>query len=123
MADGGLCCGSAGIYNLTQPETARQLRERKLDHALATGADVIVTANPGCLLHLRAGLAERGSAVQVKHIVELLDEAGTASLPGPPAKTGPHPPSHSPNPGRGGEDRSSPGVEGIPHGHAAHASR
>ncbi|HZU76941.1 MAG TPA: heterodisulfide reductase-related iron-sulfur binding cluster, partial [Dehalococcoidia bacterium] len=89
MADGGLCCGSAGIYNLTQPETARQLRERKLDHALATGADVIVTANPGCLLHLRAGLAERGSAVQVKHIVELLDEAGTASLPGPPAKTGP----------------------------------
>ncbi len=46
-----------------------------IDRAAATGARIIVTANPGCLLHLRAGLAAHGSDVQVRHIVELLDEA------------------------------------------------
>jgi glycolate oxidase iron-sulfur subunit len=75
MAEGGLCCGSAGVYNVTHPEQARRLQQRKLDRALATGATVIATANPGCLLHLRAGLAERGGEVAVRHIVELLDEA------------------------------------------------
>ena len=75
MAESALCCGSAGIYNVTNPGESRQLQQRKLDHALATGAAVIATANPGCLLQLRSGLAERGSAVQVKHVVELLDEA------------------------------------------------
>jgi glycolate oxidase iron-sulfur subunit len=75
LSDGGLCCGSAGVYNLTHPAEARQLRERKLDAALATGADVIATTNPGCLLHLRAGLVARGSSVQVRHVVELLDAA------------------------------------------------
>src|SRR3954447_11390619 len=75
LRDGGLCCGSAGVYNVTHPAEARQLRERKLDAALATGADVIATANPGCLLQLRAGLAARGRRVQVRHVVELLDAA------------------------------------------------
>ena len=75
MAEGGLCCGSAGVYNVTHPEQARQLQQRKLDRALATDAAVIATANPGCLLHLRAGLVERGGDVVVRHIVELLDEA------------------------------------------------
>jgi glycolate oxidase iron-sulfur subunit len=75
LRDGGLCCGSAGVYNVTHPEEARRLRERKLDAALATGADVIATANPGCLLQLRVGLAARGSRVQVRHVVELLDAA------------------------------------------------
>lgn len=75
MGDGGLCCGSAGIYNLTHPEQARRLGERKVAQALATGMQVLVTANPGCLLHLRALLAEQGSAIRVRHIVELLDEA------------------------------------------------
>ena len=78
MAESALCCGSAGIYNVTNPKESRQLQQRKLGNALATGAETIVTANPGCLLQLKSGLAERGSAVQVKHIVELLDEA-TAS--------------------------------------------
>ena len=77
LDDGGLCCGSAGVYNVTHPAAGRALRERKLDAALATGADVIATANPGCLLHLRAGLAARGSRVQVRHVVELLDAAGS----------------------------------------------
>jgi glycolate oxidase iron-sulfur subunit len=75
MAESGLCCGSAGIYNVTNPAESRRLQQRKLDNALATGAQTIATANPGCLLQLQSGLRERGSAVQVKHVVELLDEA------------------------------------------------
>jgi glycolate dehydrogenase iron-sulfur subunit len=75
MEEASLCCGSAGIYNVTEPERSRELMERKLDHALATGAETIVTANPGCQLQLQAGLRERGSKVEVRHIAELLDEA------------------------------------------------
>ena len=75
MAESALCCGSAGIYNVTNPDESRRLQQRKLDHALSTGAGTIVTANPGCLLQLQSGLRERGSDVQVKHIVEVLDEA------------------------------------------------
>jgi glycolate oxidase iron-sulfur subunit len=77
LADGELCCGSAGVCNVTHPAAAGALRERKLDAALATGADVIATANPGCLLQLRAGLAARDSRVQVRHVVELLDAASS----------------------------------------------
>ncbi len=75
MAESSLCCGSAGVYNITNPKESRQLRERKLDRALQTHAGVIVTANPGCLMQLRAGLIARGSGVRVQHIVELLDAA------------------------------------------------
>lgn len=75
MRESALCCGSAGIYNLTQPRMGATLRERKLDCALDTRPDVIVTANPGCLLHMRAGLAERKSGVRVMHIIDLLAEA------------------------------------------------
>ncbi|MBA2447720.1 MAG: 4Fe-4S ferredoxin, partial [Chloroflexi bacterium] len=75
MAESSLCCGSAGVYNVTNPRESRQLQERKLDNALKTGAEVIATANPGCLIQLESGLAERGSDVRVKHIVELLDDA------------------------------------------------
>ena len=75
MAESSLCCGSAGIYNVTNPRESRQLQQRKLDHALGTGADVIVTANPGCLIQLQSGLVERGSHMWVKHIIEVLDEA------------------------------------------------
>ena len=75
IQEAGLCCGSAGIYNVTNPSQSRQLQRRKIDNALRVDPEVIVTANPGCLLQLRAGLAERGSAVQVKHLAEVLDEA------------------------------------------------
>lgn len=78
MAESGLCCGSAGVYNITNPGESRRLRERKLDHALATGAHLIVTANPGCQMQLQAGLRERGSDCEVCHIVELIDRAGRA---------------------------------------------
>jgi glycolate oxidase iron-sulfur subunit len=75
MAESSLCCGSAGVYNLTNPKESRQLQQRKLDHAAATAAQVIVTANPGCLIQLQSGLEERSEPTQVKHIIELLDEA------------------------------------------------
>lgn len=75
MGDGGLCCGSAGVYNLTHPKQARRLGEQKVAQALATGARVLITANPGCLLHLRALLAEQGHTMRVRHIAEVLDEA------------------------------------------------
>jgi glycolate oxidase iron-sulfur subunit len=83
IEEAGLCCGSAGIYNLTNPEQSRELQQRKLDNALAATPAVIVTSNPGCLLQLRGGLAERKSRVQVKHLAEILDEA-TAPLSGAP---------------------------------------
>lgn len=74
LPEAEVCCGSAGSYNLVEPEMARRLRERKVDHILATGADCVAAANPGCALQIRAGLAARGSAVRVVHPVELLDE-------------------------------------------------
>jgi glycolate oxidase iron-sulfur subunit len=80
MAESDLCCGSAGVYNLTHPETAAQLGVRKLDNAAATGAPTIVTANPGCLLQLQAGAARRGLAVQVRHVADVLDEAYGAEI-------------------------------------------
>lgn len=75
MDESALCCGSAGIYNVTHPETAAKLLNRKLDNAVATGATVIATANPGCLLQLRAGVEARGLAMQVEHIVDIIDAA------------------------------------------------
>jgi glycolate oxidase iron-sulfur subunit len=75
IEEAGLCCGSAGVYNVTNPVESRQLQQRKLDNALAQDPQIIVTANPGCLLQLKSGLAERKSHVQVKHLAEVLDDA------------------------------------------------
>ncbi|WP_097653451.1 (Fe-S)-binding protein [Candidatus Chloroploca asiatica] len=75
MNESSLCCGSAGVYNVTQPEMAAQLGARKVKNALATGAKVIATANPGCALQLAGELRRRGEEVQVRYIVELLDES------------------------------------------------
>jgi glycolate oxidase iron-sulfur subunit len=75
MQESALCCGSAGVYNITQPEMAAQLGARKVDRALDTGAELIVTANPGCAVQLAGELRSRGAGVQVRYIVELLDEA------------------------------------------------
>lgn len=75
MPESAMCCGSAGIYNLLQPAMASALLERKLDNAAATGAAVIVSANPGCMLQLEYGLRRRQSPVEVVHIMTLLDRA------------------------------------------------
>ncbi len=69
------CCGSAGIYNVAQNELAMQILDAKMDDVATTSADVIATANVGCMLQLRAGVARRGLKMEVKHVLELLDEA------------------------------------------------
>jgi glycolate oxidase iron-sulfur subunit len=69
------CCGSAGIYNLTQPEMADRLLRRKTRNIESTRADAVVTANPGCILQIQAGLRARGLDMPVLHLVELLDRA------------------------------------------------
>jgi glycolate oxidase iron-sulfur subunit len=73
IADGGTCCGSAGIYNLVQPETARELGERKARTVQATRAGLLVSANPGCAMQIAAALAARGAQLPVAHIAEVLD--------------------------------------------------
>jgi glycolate oxidase iron-sulfur subunit len=69
------CCGSAGIYNLTQPEMADRLLRRKVRNVAATGAEAVVTANPGCILQIQVGLRAQGAERPVLHLVELLDRA------------------------------------------------
>jgi glycolate oxidase iron-sulfur subunit len=69
------CCGSAGIYNLIQPEMADKLLQRKLDHIAATGASIVAAGNPGCLLQIENGAAARGLPVEVVHPVTLLARA------------------------------------------------
>ena len=75
MEESSLCCGSAGIYNVTNPEMSSKLLDRKLHHALETEAAVIVSANPGCIMQLAGGLRARHSPVRVQHLMDLLDEA------------------------------------------------
>jgi glycolate oxidase iron-sulfur subunit len=72
-AEQEICCGSAGIYNLVQPEAARELGERKAANVLATRPDVYASANPGCLLQVTAALRRAGQPLSAAHPVELLD--------------------------------------------------
>ncbi|HXO17662.1 MAG TPA: (Fe-S)-binding protein [Candidatus Dormibacteraeota bacterium] len=75
MDESAVCCGSAGIYNLTQPEMASRLQRRKVEAIRRTGATIVATANPGCATQVAAGLRAVGYRAEVKHIVELLDRA------------------------------------------------
>lgn len=70
-----LCCGSAGIYNVVQAEMSMALLEKKMANVNLTGAEVIATANPGCMLQLRAGVKLHGCGQRVAHVVEILDES------------------------------------------------
>jgi glycolate dehydrogenase iron-sulfur subunit len=79
LGEAEMCCGSAGIYNLTEPTMAQRLLDRKMTHVEATGATTVVTANPGCILQLAAGLRARGRDVEVLHVVEVLDRAYAAA--------------------------------------------
>jgi glycolate oxidase iron-sulfur subunit len=75
MALSDLCCGSAGVYNVTEPKAALDLLSDKMEHAQRTKAQAILTANPGCILQLRAGAAIHKTGQEVLHVVELLDRA------------------------------------------------
>lgn len=70
-----LCCGSAGVYNLVEPELAGKLGERKAEHAKAAHVDAVVTANPGCLFQLNAHLKQDPASPKLLHLAELLAES------------------------------------------------
>jgi len=85
LKESDVCCGSAGIYNLLHPGEAGALLERKLERVAESGAEIVLTGNPGCLMQLEAGLRRRGMTVAVMHPVELLArayEVGAGSAPG-----------------------------------------
>jgi glycolate oxidase iron-sulfur subunit len=69
------CCGSAGIYNITNQEMAFQLLDRKMNNILATGANVVVTGNPGCMMQIALGAQQKGLNLVVMHPIQLLDES------------------------------------------------
>ena len=77
IAESDICCGSAGIYNLLEPATADQLRDRKVQSVLATEADALVSSNPGCLMQIACGLEAAGRPIPTLHLVELLDRSIT----------------------------------------------
>ena len=70
-----ICCGSAGIYNVVHNRMAMRILERKMESVNATGAQIVATANPGCMLQLQAGVRLHGSGQKVMHVVEILDQA------------------------------------------------
>jgi Fe-S oxidoreductase len=80
LRDAGVCCGSAGVYNLLQPEAARELGSRKADSVAASGASLLISANPGCTLQISSELTARGVPLRTAHTAEILD----ASINGVP---------------------------------------
>ena len=74
MAHPDLCCGSAGLYMLTQRDMSTRILDQKMGEVAATGVQTIVTANPGCMMQLQRGVRRAGLAAEVKHVVELVDE-------------------------------------------------
>jgi len=75
LEDSDQCCGSAGIYNLIEPDVSDAVLAPKLRHIAATGAPIVVTGNPGCLMQIGAGLLQSGSTTRVVHPIDLLDAA------------------------------------------------
>jgi glycolate oxidase iron-sulfur subunit len=75
LYEGDLCCGSAGTYNLEQPEIAKQLGARKANNIVASGADMVVMGNIGCMTQIRTHLAQVGHPIPVLHTIELLAQA------------------------------------------------
>jgi glycolate oxidase iron-sulfur subunit len=82
--DSDTCCGSAGVHNLLEPDSAREIGERKVESVLAAAPDLLVSANPGCTLQIQMLLRERGKAMRTAHPIEVLDASirGTEIDPG-----------------------------------------
>ncbi len=75
LRESDMCCGSAGTYNLTQPDMARRLLDRKVSNIIETGAQVVAMGNPGCMAWIARGLKAAGSSIRVMHTIEVLNEA------------------------------------------------
>ena len=82
--DSDTCCGSAGVHNLLEPESAREIGERKVDSVLAAAPELLVSANPGCTLQIQMLLRERGHDVRTAHPIEVLDASIRGVQPGRP---------------------------------------
>ena len=78
VPDADVCCGAAGLYNVLEPEMSSELRRRKAEAVIATGAEIVASANTGCTMQIAAGLRELGSPMRVLHPVEILDRAYAA---------------------------------------------
>jgi glycolate oxidase iron-sulfur subunit len=83
IPESAICCGSAGIYNLVQPDAANAIGDRKASLIAPLNADVVATGNPGCLLQLQSSLSRNGHQTPVVHTIQLLD----ASIRGTTVKT------------------------------------
>jgi len=81
IPEAAICCGSAGIYNMIEPEPAQELGDRKVQHILSTGAHMIATSNPGCLLQIMNGLQRAGKPLPTVHPIELIDASIRGVLP------------------------------------------
>jgi glycolate oxidase iron-sulfur subunit len=80
--EAAICCGSAGIYNLVQPNAANALGDRKARLIASLDPDVVVTGNPGCILQLQASLGRAGKKIPVMHTIQLLDASIRGQLAG-----------------------------------------
>lgn len=81
IAEGDLCCGSAGTYNLTQPEIAARLGQRKAKHILDTGAEAVAAGNIGCIVQIRSQMEQMGKPIPIYHSIEVLDFAYRQEMP------------------------------------------
>ncbi len=81
LMEGALCCGSAGIYNLVQPNTADALADRKAEHIAAAKPDVVATGNIGCMLQIAAALGRKGQTTPVLHTIQIIDASVQGHMP------------------------------------------
>ncbi len=88
MAHPDRCCGSAGIYNITQPQLSGQILAGKMDEVAEVAPDIVVTANPGCMIQLEAGVRSQGGTARVMHVMDLLDLAYRSSTAATPDASG-----------------------------------
>jgi glycolate oxidase iron-sulfur subunit len=88
LEESEICCGAAGTYNLTQPEMSERLGRRKMNHIEATGAEMVVTGNVGCILQIARKIKERGSPIRIAHPIDLLHEAYEGTSPPGGTKAG-----------------------------------
>ena len=82
--DGSRCCGAAGMYSITHRRMSRRLLDSKMNYIDATGAEAVVTANPGCMIQLESGIRDRASTRRVYHVVDILDESYRRETEGVP---------------------------------------